>query len=233
MEKRKLYELTKRFKTMRWKINTLAKNKTRCAIVPYIDARDIQDRLDRILGPENWYDHYEAVGTATYCTLYINVDGVWIGKSDCGLTISHDDDKDKDKDKAMTDKGTASDAFKRAAVKWGIGRYLYKLPLMWLDYDSRAKRPAMDGATIWDLDQYGNDNYNKEHRKLMTEIYDDLKKDFADKLKKYNTFSDVVYAIYDNIGIDIDSVPSDYWSYKKDITSLFESQTKSSSKKNK
>jgi hypothetical protein len=36
-------------------------------------------------------------------------------------------------------KGEYSDAFKRAAVMWGIGRYLYDLPNVWVNLDQYGK----------------------------------------------------------------------------------------------
>ncbi len=38
-------------------------------------------------------------------------------------------------------KGCASDALKRAAVHFGIGRYLYALPQVWVDLDGEGRVP--------------------------------------------------------------------------------------------
>jgi hypothetical protein len=75
------------------------------------------DLLDEVVGPQSWQDHYREVAGKVYCDLSLNVGGEWITKSDCGAE-SHFE----------REKGQASDAFKRAAVKWGIGRFLYQLP---------------------------------------------------------------------------------------------------------
>ena len=40
------------------------------------------------------------------------------------------------------EKGQASDSFKRSAVLWGIGRYLYYLPNTWVDIDTNNKFKA-------------------------------------------------------------------------------------------
>jgi hypothetical protein len=37
-------------------------------------------------------------------------------------------------------KAAFSDALKRAAVKFGIGRYLYRLPSQWVDYDPQKRQ---------------------------------------------------------------------------------------------
>ena len=83
----------------------------------YIDARAVMQRLDAVLGIENWQDHYEECNGRTICRLSVRVEGEWITKCDgAGDT------------KIEGDKGGISDALKRAAVKFGVGRYLYYLP---------------------------------------------------------------------------------------------------------
>lgn len=67
-----------------------------------------------MLSPENWSNTYEAEsGTAS---ISIRINNEWICKSDIGT------DSNVEKEK-----GKASDAFKRAAVLWGIGRNLYHI----------------------------------------------------------------------------------------------------------
>lgn len=83
----------------------------------YLDARDVMGRLDEVVGPANWTDYYEESARGrVICKLSINVEGQWVTKSDgAGDTA------------VEGEKGGISDAFKRAGVKWGIGRYLYDL----------------------------------------------------------------------------------------------------------
>lgn len=89
-------------------------------IVPYVNARMIIDRLDSVCGPENWQDSYEELKDGFLCTLLINGPFGWIAKSDGAPNTEIEGTK-----------GGISDAFKRAAVKWGIGRYLYNFPVVW------------------------------------------------------------------------------------------------------
>jgi len=81
----------------------------------YIDARQVMDKFDDVVGPENWSDSYKEVKGNVYCTISIKVEEEWVSKSDCGTESNFE-----------AEKGEASDAFKRAAVKWGIGRFLYE-----------------------------------------------------------------------------------------------------------
>lgn len=96
----------------------------------YIDARSVMARLDEVVGPQNWQDSYRQDGNRTICTLSIRLPdtGEWVSKSDG----SGDSDIE-------SEKGGISGAFKRAAVKWGIGRYLYDVDAVWADCSSRAK----------------------------------------------------------------------------------------------
>lgn len=86
----------------------------------YIDARDVQDRLDEVCG-YNWSNSIKEVKGRLICELTIN-----------GITKS-DGAGDTDFE---GEKGGISDAFKRSAVMWGVGRYLYdaKNYSTWLTY---------------------------------------------------------------------------------------------------
>lgn len=104
-----------------WRAQTVTKDGTKALALAYIDARDVMDRLDEVCGPENWSDRYEFHGARTVCYLSIRVNGEWIVKADGA------GDSDVE-----AEKGAISDALKRAAVKWGIGRYLYHIEAPWV-----------------------------------------------------------------------------------------------------
>jgi hypothetical protein len=88
----------------------------------FITARSAMNRLDDVLGFENWEDAYERDPNGSdniVCKLSIRLpDGQVVTKSDAGAPGNTGDDGDDDK-------GAFSDAFKRACVKFGIGRFLY------------------------------------------------------------------------------------------------------------
>jgi hypothetical protein len=104
-----------------WRAQSLTKDKTKAQALAYIDARDVQDRLDAVLGPGNWQNRYPHTQGKTVCEIGVRVDGEWIWKADGA------GDTDVE-----AEKGALSDAFKRAAVKWGIGRYLYDMTVPWV-----------------------------------------------------------------------------------------------------
>lgn len=87
----------------------------------YITARTAMNRLDTVLGPENWYDEYVPGGeNSVLCKLTIILpDGRSLTKCDAGGHAGMADQGDDDK-------SAYSDSFKRACVKFGIGRYLYR-----------------------------------------------------------------------------------------------------------
>lgn len=104
----------------------------------YIDARDVMQRLDDVCGPENWMDAYvESAKGRVICTLSININGAWVSKSDgAGDTA------------VEGEKGGLSDAFKRAAVKWGIGRYLYDIDAPWVPCETYGTPPKFSKFSV-------------------------------------------------------------------------------------
>ena len=94
----------------------------------YIDARDVQDRLDEICGPEGWQCSYPHANGKTVCSIGIKMGDEWIWKANGA------GDTDVE-----AEKGALSDAFKRAAVMWGIGRYLYDVKSVWVEIEPAGK----------------------------------------------------------------------------------------------
>lgn len=93
-----------------------------CMVIPYLTARAIMERLDAVVGPANWAPRYRrGPAGGTLCGLAIRVEGQWITKWD-GAGASE----------VEPTKGTISNALKRAAVVWGMGRrQLYGVGTLW------------------------------------------------------------------------------------------------------
>ena len=106
------------------KVQATNNEKTKGLAVLYIDARNVMERLDTVVGSESWRDEYVVLDDnspssdgkiAILCSLTVQ-----------GLTKqSVGEDKDY--------KSAESDALKRAAVKFGIARYLYQQGQHWFD----------------------------------------------------------------------------------------------------
>lgn len=116
---------------VKWKPQSVKGN--RCLAIAYIDARIVQDRLDDVVGPENWEESYNVLpdGSVT-CRLTVIIGERRVFKEDVGAMSEQPDAGDRLK-------SAFSDALKRAAVKYGIGRYLYRLANQWVDYDPVKK----------------------------------------------------------------------------------------------
>ena len=96
----------------------------RCRAVTYITNRAVMDRLDKVFGPNNWRNEYresQNYKDGFLCGISIRIDGEWITKWD-GANATD----------VEPFKGGISDSMKRAAVQWGIGRYLYKLDMAYV-----------------------------------------------------------------------------------------------------
>lgn len=110
---------------IRWRILTAKGGKAR--IVAYQDSRDVQRILDHVCGPENWSNEPRNLDGKIYMTIGINTqDEGWVYKNDVGTETAIE-----------AVKGEASDAFKRAAVMWGIFRDIYELGYIVLDYNGK------------------------------------------------------------------------------------------------
>lgn len=106
-----------------WRVGSTNQEKTKGLALAYLDARDVMDRLDQVCGPAGWQCRYSHVGGVTVCEIGIrSAPDEWLWKADgAGATD------------VEAEKGALSDAFKRAAVRWGIGRYLYSLASPWVE----------------------------------------------------------------------------------------------------
>jgi hypothetical protein len=138
---------------LEWRIQRSGKKddgKVWARVVPYIDSRAIMDRLDEVCGPENWQNQYNpGFAGGILCGIGIKVDGEWVWKYDGAEIVPEDEDGEK-KGKNRIDplKSSFTNAFKRAAVQWGIGRYLYSIQAGWAVFcDNGIYSAKIDGRT--------------------------------------------------------------------------------------
>lgn len=114
-----------------WRVQTVvnSRNGLRALVVPFVQARAVQARLDKVFGL-GWKSQFREIQLgnilAIECTISVLLNGQWISRSDAA-ELTH----------IEAIKGGYSDALKRAAVHFGIGRFLYQLPKQWVDvYDN-------------------------------------------------------------------------------------------------
>ena len=98
----------------------------RAKALAYIDARDVMERLDEVCGPAGWQRAYPHANGKTVCAIGLKLGDEWVWKADGA------GDSDIE-----AEKGALSDAFKRAAVSWGVGRYLYSIPSPWVAVENK------------------------------------------------------------------------------------------------
>lgn len=96
------------------------------ALLLYKTARTDANLLDETVGVDNWKNDFKVVDGVLYGGVGIWSDkhGEWVWKWDAGTESNTE-----------AEKGRASDAFKRAGFKWGIGRELYTAPFIWIEPD--------------------------------------------------------------------------------------------------
>lgn len=134
-----------------WRLQTTIEDQMRGVAIPYVTNRAIQNRLDDVVGPENWHNDFKPWhGTgkkeAQICGIAIYFEGRgWIQKWDGA--------EDSDIEPI---KGGLSDSMKRAAVQWGVGRVLYNMDTVWVSIEKRGRsffikdseRPRLDKAYL-------------------------------------------------------------------------------------
>jgi hypothetical protein len=123
----------------------------------YLDARDVQDRLDEVCGLGGWQCRNPwSESNKLSCEIGIKVgeEWLWLWRGDgAGETA------------VEGEKGAFSDAFKRAGVRWGIGRYLYDLPNTWVTLDDYWRLPKSEVADLSGrLATWQQQRYNQSDR---------------------------------------------------------------------
>lgn len=92
------------------------------SLLLYKDARVDRAVLDETVGAFNWQCTFSEYKGTLFCSVGIRADnGEWVWKEDAGSPSNME-----------AQKGEASDAFKRACFKWGIGKELYTAPFIWI-----------------------------------------------------------------------------------------------------
>ena len=108
-----------------FRVGSTTRDKSKGLALAYVTSRAIMDRLDSVAGPTEWTNKVEIHKDGVVATLSIRIGGEWVVRQD-GASYTN----------IESFKGGISDALKRVAVLFGIGRYLYSLPQTWVDLDN-------------------------------------------------------------------------------------------------
>jgi hypothetical protein len=126
-----------------WRAQQVARDGRKAMALCYITSRSVQNRLDAVCTPAGWESAFaETASGRVIATITIDLGARWVAKSDgAGATAMEGE------------KGGLSDAFKRAAVMWGIGRYLYGLSSVWAECevlrDDKGDMRLKNGKPTW------------------------------------------------------------------------------------
>jgi len=135
----------------KWRVQGRNKDKTKVQITAYIDARQVQDILDKYC-EHGWSNSFYEIAGGIFCKLIIHgPNGETYIRSDAGSRIESDS-TDQMFDQGF--KAAASDAFKRAAVQFSVGRFLYDQPKVWLPCNEKGQPVDERKEVIWDLSEY-------------------------------------------------------------------------------
>lgn len=122
----------------------------------YKTARTDAALLDEVY-PDAWQNDFKVIDGKMYGGIGIKVNSEWLWRWDCGTESNME-----------AEKGEASDAFKRAGVKWGIGAELYSSPFIWVKHDACNLKETKRS------DKYGNPIYECRDRfKVVGIDYDE------------------------------------------------------------
>ncbi|WP_432353317.1 Rad52/Rad22 family DNA repair protein [Anaerotruncus rubiinfantis] len=148
-----------------WRVQNTTQDKSRGMAVPFIDSRAIQNRLDSVVGIYNWKTEYrpwhqvekgdkERKAKQDGTPKEVNASQL------CGLSIYCEERKEwvpkwdgAENSDIEPVKGGISDSFKRAAVLWNVGRYLYDLDPVWVDIEPRGRSFAIQKHELERLDR--------------------------------------------------------------------------------
>lgn len=165
---------------LEFRIGALNSDKTMGLAFPYVQARAIQERLDKVVGIGNWKAEYREIQGGFICRLAIKLDDEWIEKEDGASSTEFE-----------SVKGGISSAFKRVASSgFGIGRYLYNARNKWFPIKSQGKSYTFISTPVLEI------NDKKEIDEEIEENREFLNKNIIVTFGKYKGMN--IQEIYNN-----------------------------------
>ena len=167
------------------------------SLLLYKDARCDMNILDETVGAMNWQKRYSRDNANCIISIWDDEKKQWIEKEDTGT-----------ESKTEAEKGLASDAQKRSAFAWGIGRELYSSPFIWVNgvgkYDKFwVKEMTVENKKITELvickrDEFGNKTddvvftfpHNRAKQNRMVNDTSNAKKSVKSENNAVQTISD-------------------------------------------
>ncbi|GAB4017294.1 Rad52/Rad22 family DNA repair protein [Spirosoma koreense] len=101
-----------------WRVQSQTKDGQKIIVVPYITNRCVMQRFDEQFGWAGWQNEINEIESGFLCTITVVLPGGEIVRKTDGASRTA----------VEPVKGGISDAMKRAAVQFGLGRSLYDFP---------------------------------------------------------------------------------------------------------
>ncbi|MBC8737291.1 hypothetical protein F6X40_10770 [Paraburkholderia sp. UCT31] len=114
-----------------WRTSVNKNDPTQGLAVPCVKFGGLTERLDHVLGAQNWKNEFDQGPNETIrCKLAFRIGSDWLAKEHCSTV--------------------AQDAFVRAATMWGLGRYLHRVEPQSVElHDGRLKKtPSLDSSLV-------------------------------------------------------------------------------------
>ena len=140
-------------------------NKVRVNLLLYKNARVDMKIMDELFTPMGWKRTHKLIGDRLYCCVevYNPETKEWICKEDVGVESNTE-----------SEKGQASDSFKRACVNWGIGRELYTAPKITIELnENEYTKDQNSRIKVWAYFSVKSIGYDSKTRTITSlEIQD-------------------------------------------------------------
>ncbi|PRY40121.1 Rad52/22 family double-strand break repair protein [Spirosoma oryzae] len=106
-----------------WRVQSQTKDGQKIIVVPYITNRCVMQRFDEQFGWSGWNNEIKEIDGGFLCTITVMLpDGSAVSKTDGASRTGIEPVK-----------GGISDAMKRCAVQFGLGRALYDFPKVFVE----------------------------------------------------------------------------------------------------
>lgn len=146
-----------------WRVQSRNKDKTKAICSAYIDSRDVMNVLDKYC-EHGWSSDVKELAGFIFYGIGITIPTEYNDKGEVSWsealwrwdTGARIEDNKTDNMYEQAGKSAASDALKRAAVQWGVGRFLYDLPTVTVPCDQYGNPVDATGSRIWDLTKHIN-----------------------------------------------------------------------------
>lgn len=143
------------------RISQISRQGKGLSLLLYKTARTDANLLDETVGEANWQNDFKLVDGVLYGGIAIDMGEGWVWKWDAGVESYTEKEK-----------GRASDAFKRAGFKWGIGRELYTAPFIWVS-NCQLEKSESGGWRCNDRFSVREINYNERQEIATLVVWND------------------------------------------------------------